>query len=89
MAFKPEEIKHLETLSEEMVKLIGDRDTTSGEASVIYSKIGNICTRALAGHAATVAKRETRTQKASKFQIARQARRTKDNTSQTQTKATV
>ncbi len=73
MAFRPEEIKRLEALSEEMVKLLQDQET-SNEANVAYGRIGNACTKALASHASIEAKKTTRTGNITKFQAARQAR---------------
>jgi hypothetical protein len=54
MAFLPEEIQRIQALSDEMVKLIENKDTSSN-AAVAFSKIGKICTRALAEHAALAA----------------------------------
>jgi len=74
MAFRPEEITKLQTLADEMAKLIEDGDNTSNNAAVAYSKIGRICVRALAEDAALSAKRTTRADSVVKFQAARQAR---------------
>ena len=77
MAFKPEEITKFQQMSDEMAKLIEDRDSTSNEASIAYSKIGRVCARALATDAAVAAKRETRAANVTKFQTARQNRNAK------------
>ena len=70
MAFRPEEITKLQTLADEMAKLIEDGDNTSNNAAVAYSKIGRICVRALAEDAALSAKRTTRADSVVKFQAA-------------------
>ena len=74
MAFRPEEITKLQTMADEMARLIEDRDNTSNNAAIAYSKIGRICVRALADEAALSAKRTTRADSVVKFQAARQAR---------------
>ncbi len=73
MAFREEEIKRLQALSDEMVKLIED-SATSSEASVAFGKIGRVCARAIADNAAAAAKRMTRAESVKRFQAARQAR---------------
>ena len=73
MAFRPEEIKRLEALSDEVIKLLQDKET-SNEANVAFGRIGNACTKALAAHASMEAKKTTRTGNITKFQAARQAR---------------
>ena len=73
MAFRPEEIKRLEALSDEIIKLLQDKET-SNEANVAFGRIGNACTKALATHASMEAKKTTRTGSITKFQAARQAR---------------
>jgi len=73
MAFTPAEITRLTTLSEEMVNLIQNA-TTSNEGAVAYSRIGKVCTRAIATNAAQEAKRTTRADNVTKFQTARQNR---------------
>ena len=74
MAFTDSEIKKFNELSDEMAKLIEDEVNTSNEASVIYSQVGRICSRALARHAALEAKRTFRADHVSKFKNARQSR---------------
>ncbi len=83
MALKPEEITRIEQMASDMAKSIEDRDGTSNEAAIVYSKIGKVCTSALAKAAAATAKRETRTSKVSQFQSARQARASKKGTAST------
>lgn len=78
MAFKPEEITKLQTMADDMAKLIEDGDNTSNDAAVAYGKIGRICVRALAEDAALAAKRTTRADSVIKFQAARQARNQKN-----------
>lgn len=73
MAFRPEEIKRLQELSDEVIKLLQDKET-SNEANVAFGRIGTACTKALATHASTEAKKTTRTGNITKFQAARQAR---------------
>ena len=77
MAFRPEEIKKFQDMSDEMAKLIEDRENTSNEASIAYSKIGRVCARAVAENASLAAKRETRAANVTKFQTARQNRNAK------------
>jgi hypothetical protein len=77
MAFKPEEIKKFQDMADEMARLIEDRDTTSNEASIAYSKIGRVCSRAIAEDAALAAKRTARANNVTKFQAARQNRNSK------------
>jgi hypothetical protein len=72
--FLPDEIKFFETLSEDMLKRMADVNASSS-ATVACSKIGRICTRVLAEHAALDAKRNTRAGRVTKFQAARQARK--------------
>lgn len=74
MAFRQEEITKLQTLADEMARLIEDRDNTSNNAAVAYSRIGRICVRALAQSAALNAARTTRDDHVAKFQAARQTR---------------
>ncbi len=73
MAFLPAEITRLKALSDEMVTLIQNKDT-SNEGAVAYSRIGKVCTRAIATDAAQAAKRTTRADNVTKFQTARQNR---------------
>lgn len=83
MAYKPEEIKWFQETSDEMAKRIENRDDTSNEAAIAYSRIGRICVRALAEDAALSAKRTQRATHVTKFQAARQARsKKKDATNQ-------
>lgn len=79
MAFKPEEIKKFQDMADEMARLIEDRDSTSNEAAIAYSKIGRVCARAIAEDAALAAKRTTRASNVTKFQTARQTRNSKRN----------
>jgi hypothetical protein len=74
MAFRPEEITKLQTMADEMARLIEDRDNTSNNAAIAYSRIGRICVRALAQSAALHAARSTRDDHVAKFQAARQTR---------------
>jgi hypothetical protein len=77
MAFKPEEITKLQAMADEMATLIEDRDNTSNEAAIAYSKIGRVCARAIAEDAALAAKRTTRATNVTRFQTARQNRNSK------------
>ena len=77
MAFKTEEIQRLETMADEMAKLIEDADNTSSEASVVYGKIGRACARALANVAAAAARQSKRDEHVLKFHSARETRRQK------------
>jgi hypothetical protein len=79
MAFKPEEIKKFQDMADEMARLIEDRDNTSNEASIAYSKIGRVCSRAIAEDAALAAKRTARATNVTRFQTARQNRNSKRN----------
>ncbi len=74
MALNAQEVQRLQTLSDELAKLVEDKDATSNEASVAYGKIGRICARALAVEAAAAAKRGKRDEHVKKFQAARQTR---------------
>ncbi len=85
MAFKTEEIKRLETMADEMAKLIEDADNTSSEASVVYGRIGRACARALATVAAATAKQAKRDEHVLKFQSARETRKQKKSGAQAQT----
>ncbi len=73
MAFTPEEITRLKTMSDEMITLIQSKDT-SNEGAVAFSRIGKVCTKAMATDAAQAAKRTTRADNVTKFQTARQQR---------------
>ncbi len=77
MAFKPNEITRIQTMSDDMAKSIGDRESTSNEAAIVYSKIARICTRALAEDAALAAKKTTRATSVTRLQEARKARQKK------------
>lgn len=77
MALNEPEIQRLQSLSDEMAKLIEDVQNTSNEASVVYGKIGRACARALANVAATTAKQAKRVEHVQKFQAARQSRQQK------------
>jgi hypothetical protein len=77
MAYKADEVKWFQETADEMAKRIEDRDNTSNEAAVAYSRIGRICARALASDAALSAKRTQRATHVTKFQAARQARNNK------------
>lgn len=85
MAFKTEEIKRLETMADEMAKLIEDADNTSSEASVVYGRIGRACARALANVAAATAKATKREEHVLRFQSARETRKQKKGGAQAQT----
>ena len=85
MALKTEEIKRLETMADEMAKLIEDADNTSSEASVVYGRIGRACARALANVAAATAKAAKRDEHVLKFQSARETRKHKKSGTQVQT----
>jgi len=85
MALKTEEIKRLETMADEMAKLIEDADNTSSEASVVYGRIGRSCARALANVAAATAKQAKRDEHVLKFQSARETRKQKKSGTQAQT----
>jgi t-SNARE complex subunit (syntaxin) len=84
MALKPEEITRLETMADEMAKLIEDADNTSSEASVVYGRIGRACVRALANVAAVTAKQAKRDEHVQKFQSARETRKQKKSGAQAQ-----
>ena len=73
MAFLSEEINRFKTLSDEMVKLVENKDTSS-EAAVVCGRIGKVCTNAIARDAAQAAKRQARADNVTKFQTARQKR---------------
>jgi t-SNARE complex subunit (syntaxin) len=83
MALKTEEIKRLETMADEMAKLIEDADNTSSEASVVYGRIGRACARALANVAAATAKAAKREEHVQRFQSARETRKQKKGGTQT------
>lgn len=85
MALKTEEITRLETMADEMAKLIEDADNTSAEASVVYGRIGRACARALATVAAATAKAAKREEHVQRFQAARETRKQKKGGAQTQT----
>ena len=74
MAFRPEEITKLQSMADEMAKLIEDRDNTSNNAAIAYSKIGRVCVRSLAQNAAMSAAKTTRDDHVARFQAARQTR---------------
>ncbi len=84
MAFRPEEITKLQSLADEMARLIEDRDNTSNNAAIAYSKIGRVCVRALAQSAALTAARSTRDDHVARFHAARQTRIKKTTTATTQ-----
>ena len=83
MALKPEEITRLETMADEMARLIEDADNTSAEASVVYGRIGRACARALATVAAATAKAAKREEHVQRFQSARETRKQKKGGTQT------
>jgi hypothetical protein len=74
MAFLSHEIERLKALSDEMAKLIENKDT-SNEAVVAFGRIGNACTKAIALDAALTAKRTTRTDNVTRLRTARENRR--------------
>ncbi len=87
MALKTEEITRLETMADEMTKLIEDADNTSAEASAVYGRIGRACARALATVAAAAAKAAKREEHVQRFQSARETRKQKKGGTQTQAPA--
>ena len=87
MAFKPEEIKKFQDMADDMAKRIEDRESTSNEASIAYSKIGRVCAKARAEDAALTAKRSTRAASVTQFQTARQNRNAKKGSTTPQSAA--